>query len=299
MKQFIYLDTDMVNSIIAQTDKGLVLDTVCEHEDTTGDNTTKGGSATVNGSVSGGIWRFAQAQAALNGKGELTLSNHSQTVLKEIETKTLHDAAFDIAYEQICKEWDTSPENADIGVFIELKSVFSFVDLEFVDSLFSGDNAFMDFIKKTEKQKITNASNNEISQHLNRQEQRANERQLKQRINDLTASVEKRYDDMSEIIKAMRQIVPYKRMLVSTDGYIIPLEDKYFRDNPQTMGFKHGGFVTCVGYITNVIGETATSLATDPFSQLQHIANNALITTLQMKQKDLFVVHPIAVYYGQ
>lgn len=299
MKQFIYLDTDMVNSIIAQTDKGLVLDTVCEHEDTTGDNTTKGGSATVNGSVGSGIWKFAQAQAEFNGKVDATFSNHSQTLLKEIATKTLHDAAFDIAYEQICKEWDTNPANADIGVFIELKSVFSFVDLEFIDGLFSGNNAFMDFMKNREKQKITDASNDEISQHLNRQEQRANERQVKQRINALTASVDKKFDDMSEIIKAMRQIVPYKRVLVSTDGYIIPLEDKYFRDNPQTLGFKHGGKVTCVGYITNVIGETATSLATDPFSQLQHLANRALITTLQLNAKDLFVVHPIAVYYGQ
>ena len=299
MKQFIYLDTDMANSIIAQTDKGLVLDTVCEHEDTAGDNASKSGSVSVNGSVGGGIWKFAQAQAEMNGTGDLTFSNHSQTVLKEIATKTLHDAAFDIAYEQICKEWDTSPENADIGVFIELKSVFSFVDLEFIDSLFSGDNTFMEFMKKIEKKKIVDVSKTKISQHLNRQEQRANERQLQNHINTLTASVDKRYDDMSEIIKTMRQIIPYKRMLVSTDGFIIPLEDKYFRDNPQTMGFKHGGLVTCVGYITNVIGETATSLATDPFSQLQHIVNNALINTLHLKQKDLFVVHPIAVYYGQ
>ena len=37
MKQFIYLDTDIVNSIIAQKDKGLVLETASEHEDTSAD----------------------------------------------------------------------------------------------------------------------------------------------------------------------------------------------------------------------------------------------------------------------
>ena len=36
MKQFIYLDTDIVNSIIAQKEKGLVLETASEHEDAAG-----------------------------------------------------------------------------------------------------------------------------------------------------------------------------------------------------------------------------------------------------------------------
>lgn len=299
MKQFIYLDTDMVNSIIAQTDKGLVLDTVCEHQDTTGDNTTKGGSATVNGSVGGGIWKFAQAQAALNGKGELTLSNHSQTVLKEIETKTLHDAAFDIAYEQICKEWDTNPENADLGVFIELKSLFEFVDLEYIGNLFSEGDNFMNLMKKADLNKAEATVKAEMEAHLNRNDSRSNAPKAKQRLKELSLELDKKYTNISELVNVLRQIIPYKRLLVSEDGYLIPLEDKYFRVNPHTMGFKYGGFITCVGYITNVIGEAASSLATGTFSQLQHIVNKALVNTLQIKQKDLFVVHPIAVYYGQ
>ena len=60
-------------------------------------------------------------------------------------------------------------------------------------------------------------------------------------------------------------MIPYDRMLVSHDGYLIPLEDKYFRDNPQTMGFKHGGYITCVGYITNVIGETSDATSENIF----------------------------------
>ena len=48
MKQFIYLDTDIVNSIIAQKDKGLVLETASEHEDTSGDERGKTGSLTFN-----------------------------------------------------------------------------------------------------------------------------------------------------------------------------------------------------------------------------------------------------------
>ena len=153
MKQFIYLDTDIVNSIIAQKDKGLVLETASEHEDTSGDERGKTGSLTFNGSASGGIWKFAQAQAELSGTGEVSFNKHSQTVLKEIATKTLHDAAFDIAYEQIRGEYDLSLEYADLGSYVELTQAFEFVDLVYIEGLFS-KGSFIDFLKKSEREKI-------------------------------------------------------------------------------------------------------------------------------------------------
>ena len=298
MKQFIYLDTDIVNSIIAQKEKGLVLETASEHEDTEGKENTKTGDISIDGSVSGGIWKFAQAQAELSGTGGLELNSHSQTVLKEIATKTLHDAAFDIAYEQIKAECDTDPTNADLGSFVELTQSFEFVDLEYIENLFSDKNSFLNFVKKTEKEKIEAQAAEEISENFNRGQQRKNGNELKNRVKVLVEENNRKYENISDIVKAMRQIVPYKRMLVSSDGYLIPLEDKYFRDNPQTMGFKHGGYVTCVGYITNVIGETSTSNFDNVFAQLQFMVNQVLMSILPTKEKDLFVVHPIAIYYG-
>lgn len=298
MKQFIYLDTDIVNSIIAQKDKGLVLETASEHEDTSGDERGKAGSLTFNGSASGGIWKFAQAQAELSGTGEISLNKHSQTVLKEIATKTLHDAAFDIAYEQIRGEYDLSLENADLGSYVELTQAFEFVDLVYIEGLFS-KGSFIDFLKKSEREKIEQKLNESVSSELNRGQQRKGGVDVKKEIKKLLDANDKQYDDIAEIIKAIRQMIPYDRMLVSHDGYLIPLEDKYFRDNPQTMGFKHGGYITCVGYITNVIGETSDAISENIFSQLQTLVNQALVSMLPTKEKDLFVVHPIAIYYGQ
>ena len=81
MKQFIYLDTDMVNSIIAQKDKGLVLETASDQENSSDKEHTTTGTHAANGSASGGIWKFAQAQADLRGAVELAANKHSQTVL--------------------------------------------------------------------------------------------------------------------------------------------------------------------------------------------------------------------------
>lgn len=51
MKQFLYLDTDIVNSIVAQSQKGLVTQTIVEKED----NTTKnsGNTENISAAVSG------------------------------------------------------------------------------------------------------------------------------------------------------------------------------------------------------------------------------------------------------
>lgn len=298
MKQFIYLDTDIVNSIIAQKEKGLVLETASEHEDTAGKENTKTGSVSLDGSAGGGIWKFAQMQAELSGTGGLELNSHSQTVLKEIATKTLHDAAFDIAYEQIAKEHDLKADNVDLGSFVELTQAFEFVDLVYIDGLFS-EGGFINFLKKSEKEKEGQLFDKSIAEELNRGQQRKNSGEIKRERQKVLDAVDKQYDEIVEIIKAIRQMIPYSRMLVSPDGYLIPLEDKYFRDNPQTMGFKHGGYVTCVGYVTNVIGESAAPLSDNIFSQLQGMVNQSLVSLLPTKEKDLFVVHPIAIYYGK
>lgn len=298
MKQFIYLDTDIVNSIIAQKEKGLVLETASEHEDTAGKENTKTGSVSLDGSVGGGIWKFAQAQAELSGTGGVELNSHSQTVLKEIATKTLHDAAFDIAYEQIKAECDTAPANVDLGSFVELTQSFDFVDLEYIENLFSEKNSLLAYMKKSEKEKIEAQAAQEISETFNREQQRQNGNEIKKRVKELVEASNKQYEEIADIVKAMRQLVPYTRMLVSPDGYLIPLEDKYFRDNPQTMGFKHGGYVTCVGYVTNVIGKTSTPNADNIFAQLQFMVNQVLISILPTREKDLCVIHPIAIYYG-
>ena len=181
MKQFIYLDTDIINSIIAQKEKGLVLEIASEHEDTAGNEKSKAGSITLDGSVGGGIWKFAQAQAELSGSGNLTLNSHSQTVLKEIATTTLHDAAFDIASEQIHNEYDMDPQSADLGSYIELTQTFEFVDLGYIESLFS-ESGFISFLKKTEGEKIEQQVSQSFYEELNRGQQRKNEGELKKEV---------------------------------------------------------------------------------------------------------------------
>ena len=99
---------------------------------------------------------------------------------------------------------------------------------------------------------------------------------------------------------AFRQLMPYTRMLISYDGYLIPMDDKYFRIDPKNLGFKYGGEITCVGMITNIIGaDTNPEGPKDLFAALQFKVNEILRTILPTNAENLCVIHPIAVFYGR
>ena len=156
-----------------------------------------------------------------------------------------------------------------------------------------------DFIKKSSSEQIEENAEKLLSGY-NREQSRKTGNISKQEIKKAKIANDKQYNDFAAIIRALRGLIPYNRMLISHDGYLIPLDDKYFRIDPSNLGFKYGGEMTCVGMVTNIIGES-----TDPgdsnniFATLQFTVNEALRKILPSTESDLCVIHPIAVYYGE
>lgn len=295
MKQFIYLDTDMVNSVIAQKDKSLILGLTKEKEDQTGKSTEKKLSGSLSGSVEGGIFKLARASGELSASSEFSKQNNSQSIFKEIESRTLHDAAFDIAYEQLKIEKDLNA--LEVGDFIELDRVFEIVDFDYLDGLFVKDG-FIDFLKKTAKETTKKTAIGELEKNTGREQRRRYGSEIKQTIKELMADSDKQYDDVVEIIKLLKSIIPYSKLLVSYDGYIIPLEEQYFRVNPKILGFMYGGDMRCVGYVTNLVGKDTEPDSLNIFSSLQFMVNEVFRKILPTNEDNLYIIHPIAVYYG-
>ncbi len=298
MKQFLYLDIDIVNSIIAQSNNGLVQTLSNEQEKSKAESDAITSSVQADGTIGGSIFNLAKAEVDLSGKLEAIENDTSTFVSKEIISKTLHDAAFDIAYSNISpKKFKMGEDNSDeYGDYVELTRVFDFVDIEYLDKLFD-KNGLIDFFKKTSREKIeTEAS--AATEGMNREQLRTVSSKVKGEIKKLVDASNKQYDDIHEMITAFKQLLPYSRMLISSDGYLIPLDDKYFRINPSNLGFKYGGEITCVGMVTNIIG-TDTNPCDDKniFATLQFTVNEALRAILPTKEENICVIHPIAVFY--
>lgn len=300
MKQFIYLDTDIVSSIIAQAEKGYITQQTIEN----GTETTQTEDERVTGSIetsaSGGFLKFLQAEVKASLTGELQSGNSSQSSAKELKEKILHDAAFDIAYGYITPSVvNPGNQNSDEeGKYLEIKRVFDFIDFDYLEGLFQKDGV-IDFIKKTNAEKIEEGAG-QITAGYSREQLRKAGNSIKSELKKAINISNKQYDDTALIIKAFRGLIPYSRIMLSHDGYLIPLDDKFFRIDPSNLGFKYGGELTCVGMVTNIIGES-----TDPgdskniFATLQFTANEALRKILPSTESDLCVIHPIAVYYGR
>lgn len=298
MKQFLYLDVDIVNSIIAQSEQGLIQSLSNEQvlSDTESDSSKM--VAKISSKLGGSLVKLAKAEANLSGSLESVEGGVSTSTSHEIISKTMHDAAFDIAYGYISpkKILSGNQQVDNTGIYIEMIREFNFVDFDYLEGLFEKEG-LIDFIKKNTAEQIE-AEAEKIKEGYNREQLRKAGVNFKAEIKKAIAVSNKQYDDIAIIIRALRGLIPYNRMLISNDGYLIPLNTKYFRVDPIDLGFKYGGEITCVGMVTNIIGkDTNQNDNKNIFAILQSTANEALRSMLQTNQSNLCVVHPVAIYY--
>lgn len=298
MKQYIYLDIDRTNSIIAQTEKGLIDRITSERNTQAGETILNSVKGDVGGEVGGKLFKFITAEESLNIGGSREWSCDSQLITKELIAKTLHDAAFDYAYKAVDpKKMNNNESSADPGDYVELSRIFDFVDIEYLEGLFS-QNGIIEYLKKKENENIRQSMGKQSLTELNHDQRRQNKGAIAKHVNDIIKQNSQKYDEIRDLLNVLSSIVPYKRMLVSSDGYLLPLEDKYFRIDPTRLGFVYGGELRCVGVITNVIGEDANPQDDNNiFATLQFSVNEVLRSLLPTKENTLYVVTPLAIYY--
>ena len=300
MKQFIYLDTDIVTSIIAQEEKGLITQQTQE-KDTSSDKTVeKEMDASASAKGGGKVLKFIQAEAELDLSGNLKHITSNASSTKDVAEKILHDAAFDIAYNYIIPtkvEYGNDMVGEE-GEYLEIVRVYDYVDFTYLEKLFE-KGGIIEFIKQNAADEIEKRAK-QLVQNMSREQARRAETKLKNETKNQINNNSKQYDEVLRMIKAIKQLIPYDRMLISNDGFLMPLDDKYFRINPTNLGFKYGGEMTCVGMVTNIIGKD-----TDPcddkniFANIQYSVNEVLRSILPTKNDNICVIHPIAIYYGR
>lgn len=299
MKQFIYLDTDIITSIIAQSEQGIVTQVSYENTDSEEDHDEDKVKAKAKGSIAGNLLKALKADVSIGAEYEDSFGQSYQNSTKEIIEKVLHDANFAIAYDYIApivvEQGNT--DYGEEGNYLELYRAFDFIDFDYLRGLFA-EGGVMDFIKKSEAEKIE-ASTKEEVEKLNREQQRSIGKNISKVVKERISENEKKYGVVEATLKMLSGFIPYKRLLFSRDGYLIPLDDKYFRIDPTHLGFKYGGSMTYVGMVTNIIGADTEPFGDESiFETVQFQANEVLRYMMPTKEKNLCVIHPIAVYYG-
>ncbi len=294
MKQFLYLNTDIVNSIIAQEKNGLLQKYTknVEKSDQKDYSLELSGGLDVGGNL--GIKQLSNVEAAFEADLKGGIGKEHQQTIQKIYEKTLHDASFDIAYNIIKpKKINYQKDNADPGEYIEIKRDFDFIDLEYLKNIFS-EKGIVDYLIEKKKKEMEQ----EVQSTINREMRRKNSELINEHIKEETNSSKEEYQKIKDLLDRINTILPYSRLLYASDGYIIPVEEEFFRVNPCGMGFIYGGEMQVVGLITNIIGkDMKPNEPQNVFANIQYGINEIIRGLLPTKDDDLYVVTPIAIYY--
>lgn len=294
MRRFIYLDTDTLNSYIAQIYDGLVQ--TQETETQSSQATDKQSEYTSDLGADADLKVFGKG---IEGKMDFTYRHLKETsnteLISDVQTKLLHDNAFDQLMNYLNKNEHLS--NHNIGDFIEINDEFYIMDLDYYKKIFN-DKKFLDFMKKNDRDKIQALL--KIQQDIELDQEGANSNEIKKIYTNLTkskcAESDKGYDDTKDIIEMLCTLVPYRRTLCIADNMVV-LNDKYMRDSIDMTSFKFGGKIKVLGYITNKITtDTNDSTNISPLAQVG-IGLNQIMLSFFGQQSSLNIVHPIAIYY--
>ena len=250
MRRFIYLDTDTLNSYIAQIYDGLVQ--TQETETQSKQATDEQSERTSNLGAEADLKIFGKG---IEGKMDFTyrhLKDTSNTeLISDVQTKLLHDNAFDQLVNYLNK--NEHLPNHNIGDFIEINDEFYIMDLDYYKKIFSNKN-LLDIMKRNDRYKIQNSLKKQ--QDIELIQEGANSNEIKKNYTNLVKSIcaesDKNYDSIKDIIDMLCTLVPYRRILCIADNMVV-LNDKYMRDNINMTSFKFGGKIKVLGYITNKI----------------------------------------------
>lgn len=157
------------------------------------------------------------------------------------------------------------------------------------------EGGFVSELKEIQKVSIQKEAEQQV-QGLNRGQQRNKtlQKQVRDIVDAATSKNEEEYKPAEALINMLASIIPYPQILCISN-YLVVLNEKYLRDNISTAAFKYGGKVKVVGYITNkVMAQSNTH--TSAFAEIG-TSINALMKIFFENADEMFVVHPVAIYY--
>ena len=293
MRRFIYLDTDTLNSYLAQIFDGLIQER--EVETSKGKTTEKQNRFGTN--------LAGQIALKLFGKGvEATAQatyEHLKTVanedmVRDVQTKIMHDNAFDQFVSHLQEKDLLRESDIQIGNFVSIEDEFYIFDITFYQKLFD-EKGFVGLLEGIQKQKIQKEADQKF-ETLPRKQRRSKDTKdwIEKLVEDANAKTHEEYDAARKILEMLAAIIPYPQVLC-INNFMVILDEKYMRDNLSTAAFKYGGKIKVLGYITNKITAQSNPLG----SVFAGVGNsiNAVMKILYPNTDEMYIVHPVAIYY--
>jgi len=288
MRRFLYYNQDSINSLLAQLEQGLVTKGQDGNEIQTHTSATDTTEASILGDLSAKVFGLG---ASLKGDMAETNSETEATsnLLKSVQEKILHDHAFDRIFLHFNDKGLIKADNLHIGDTVLSNTAVTFLDFDYFLSLCS-ENGLYEFNNDQAKKEIA-----EIKKTKPRNAPFPADTKL--RLTELESQVSNEDSailDIKKTIEMFKNTLPYNRFLM-TDNYLVPFDDKYFRDDPSMVAFKYGRDVSVFGYVTNIIKNDDSVKYENDFAPLYDDLNKTMLYLFKGKD-EVYIIHPVAVF---
>lgn len=293
MKEIIYLDTKLVNSLLAQTNKGLVNKLVSENSESNSnaESGTETKSTTGSGGVSFGIKANASHTEIETGSYNAVFSKSNRNL---IET-ALDDYSLDVLIDSL--EKNIKNNDYKIGDFIlidgtlqsyNFKTLIHSVELKGIGSQLEGYDDFIENRKKFDKL-------SENSKHLDKNKQLSDKVKNSPWNNFYNARLMADYMD---------SLFPNMTLIKVTDTLSV-CDNDMIRMNPAILNFNNIGKRTAkvFGIVTSQFDEQVPQEFTEVhasdvlYRNTPSILSNIILGSNNIIKKDEFILRPIAIYF--
>lgn len=276
MKHYIYIDKEILNSYISQIYGGIlekgksekecakkqIWETISPEEKI---------KATLKGGLPGILNANFETEFSVKDKTVKGIDNYNAS--KEVIEKIYHDNLLDNLIEFINKNEKiaTSIDDIEYGKYVTLSLPFNFVNHSYLKSI--SNNEF-----KQAFEKIMNATNQGTEQ--------------------IMKGAKFGIELIANFTKFFESCFPVSQLIIS-ENLIIPLDDKYLREEPEVIDFKYGGNIIVIGKVTKECSkaENIFGLYNEKFGNAIEEVKKSIYNIFLPKYKNSFIITPIALYF--
>ncbi|MBM7607538.1 hypothetical protein JOD29_000782 [Lysinibacillus composti] len=318
MKEIIYLDTEIMNSMLAQLDQGLVNNFSMEssNQETTGEATQStrhsSGGLTAGVKVSSGFLPGGSFQ--LGGKSDAggnESESYTTTFLegqKDILNKAFHDHALNILISKLeDNELLIRGTNVNEGDLFLLDSQFKFYDFELMKKSLSADffEKFMLFgISPENKMSIEEAKRITGKKNHNAQErQKLDEARKIVTAHQIISPIINVFDQLNSLGHFASELLT-DLSLIKADKNIGLLKKDCLRESAESLSFRTDNsrnakmLLRVIGKKNNIFdGNSVMKFAENDIDMFPNIMLDIILGSFKILEKNDVLVTPIAIYY--
>lgn len=326
MKEIIYLDTDIMNSLLAQLDHGIVNSYTKEQSKQTSEDTstqyTSGGKSGLGasfkvstGAIPGGSFGFNGSLGSSDSESESS-SKAFTDGQRDLLNKIFHDHALNILINKLKEnqliKTNLLSEELTEGDIIKINGEFDFYDFSLI-SVASNPNLWTEFLSWEDNETTFNLSQKEaekIYSKISKNQTLTKKETLHQ---NEALQVHQKYLENKKIINIMKQLEVHSSTtdklfkdltFIKTDKLIGLLKKKFLRESTESLSFRGSNSrkATFIGRVIGVKdsvvdGTSELDFSPQQINQIPNVLLDILLGSFDIIEVGDTLISPIAVFY--